>query len=278
MLHLIGRVSKLVQATGENRYENRPISDKRGSSSKVQLISSERGPSTFLRVEKGKPGVVLKCNRSKKAGSELTGTGVHPIQAWKDAIGVHDFLATLQKKVVLKSLSKETYNKNILHSIDISTQRGIEAGGMIKALAIGIAVWGEISLDPIIPTATILFDPSFLLADMAGVDVSEFYRIKMASSYESLSSCYESCKESLSICYESCKESLSSSSSNESCKDIGSQLFDPLTILQQEKTEEERTVMEEIRKALEENRYSHAMKIFAGALVLTLVLCSISKK
>lgn len=248
-----------------------PISDKSGSSSKVKLklICSERGPSTFIRVEKGKPGVVLKYNRNIKAGSELTGTGVHPIQAWKDLIGVHDFLSTLQKEG-FASLVKETYKKkkNILHSMDISTLRGIEAGGMITALAIGITVWGEITLDPIIPTAAILFDPSFLLADIAGVDVCDFYTIKMKSSYESLSCCYECCKESLSS---------SSSSSYESCKDIGSQLFDPLKILQQEKTDEERTVMEEIGKALEDKRYSYAMKILAGALVLTLVLSSIRK-
>lgn len=140
---------------------------------------------------------------------------------------------------------------------------------MIKALAIGIAVWGEITIDPIIPTAAILFDPSFLLANMAGVDVSDLYIIQMTSFYESLSSGYESCKESLS-----------SSSSYESCKDIGSQfsLFDPLTI--QDKTEEEKNgnnLMDEIGNALDDKRYSYAMKIFAGALVLTLVLSSISK-
>lgn len=53
----------------------------------------------------------------------------------------------------------------------------------------------------------------------------------------------------------------------DSCKDIGievgSQLFDPLTILQQEKT-----VMEEIGQALEDKRYSYALNLFAGAFFL----------
>lgn len=74
MLQLIGRVAKLVQITVEKRYEYQPISDKRGSRSKVMLKGSEKRPG-MLRVEKGQPGVVLKYNRSIKAGSELTGTG-----------------------------------------------------------------------------------------------------------------------------------------------------------------------------------------------------------
>lgn len=214
-------------------------------------------------MEKGPPGVVLKSNRSKKAGSELTGTGgvEHPIQAWKDVIGVHDFWAALQKEGSslgspslergLASLVKERKKKSILHSTEISTQRSIETGGIIKALAIGITVWGEILLHPIIPPPAALFDPSLLLVDI---------------------SCVHPIQESLT----------SISTSYESCKDIGieagSQLFDPLTILHQEKTEEERTVMVEIGQALEEKRYSYALKILAGALVLSLVLSSISKR
>lgn len=68
MLQLIGRVAKLVQVTVEKRYEYQPISDKRGSRSKVMLKGSEKRPG-MLRVEKGQPGVVLKYNRSIKAGS-----------------------------------------------------------------------------------------------------------------------------------------------------------------------------------------------------------------
>jgi len=61
-------------------------------------------------------------------------------------------------------------------------------------------------------------------------------------------------------------DSLSSSSSYERYWNRGGK--PTLTILQQEKTEEERTVMEEIGQALEDKRYSYAMKIFAGALFL----------
>lgn len=42
MLQLIGRVAKLVQVTVEKRYEYQPISDKRGSRSKVMLKGSEK--------------------------------------------------------------------------------------------------------------------------------------------------------------------------------------------------------------------------------------------
>lgn len=149
----------------------------------------------------------------------------------------------------LASLVKERNKKSILHSNDISTQRGIEAGGIMKALAIGITVWGGILLDPIISPPTVVFDPSFLLVDM---------------------SCLHPIQESMTSS-STIYDSLSSSSSYDSCKDIGievgSQLFDPITILQQEKTEEERTVMEEIGQALEEKRYSYALNLFCRGIV-----------
>ena len=52
-------------------------------------------------------------------------------------------------------------------------------------------------------------------------------------------------------------------------------MFDPLTILNKENTEEDRRVMEDIGESLEEKRYSYAIKILAGALALSLVVTSI---
>lgn len=264
MLHYIGKVAKIVETMSDIRYNIHREKETTLVNKIKKVKSLERQPST-LRMEGVQPHLVLKSYQSKKASSELTGTGVHPIQAWKEILGVHDFWAYQKvgrtqaspfQEPGLASVVRDK-NNSLVHSSGLSTTRGIQAGGLIKALAIGITitVWGGIVLDPIISPPTMVFDPSFLLYDIPCPPIQE--SVTSISNYDTLSP----------------------SSSYESCYDIGieegcHQLFDPLSILPQEKTEsaDKKLVLNDIGPALGDKRYSYALKLLAGALLLTLVL------
>lgn len=120
-----------------------------------------------------------------------------------------------------------------------------------------MTVWGSLVLDPVISPPTALFDPLRILVEVQSLNPIQESLTSYSTSYESVESYCSSCKD---IATEG-----------------GKQPFDPLGILPGEKTEQEKGVLAEIGQALEGKRYSYALTLFAGALVLSILLSSVSK-
>lgn len=135
--------------------------------------------------------------------------------------------------------------------------QGIQPG-VVAALAIGIAAWGGFVLDPVISPATALFDPALILLDLQSVASLQEGVASLATSNDSVSSVYSSCSDSVA--------------------EVVQQQFDPLKMPVDESTEHEKGIIAEIGQALEDKKYARALTLFAGALVLSILVGAAAKK